>query len=164
MLGRTGQRRPGLRICDFRHAAGVYVLERRGRPIYAGLARSGEGFSARLVRHSRDDLKSWTHSFWFSFDDVWLNERRKTYPEYPSGWAVVEPRDELGRTEMQSIVGELEAMLVNLLYDGRTLINIQRPCFSQAQEWDQVTRKNYKAPGNCHRVAPDWFPSPDLLS
>jgi len=163
MLGRVGQRRPGLRVCDFRYAAGVYVLERRGRPIYAGLARSGEGFGARFVRHTRDDLKNWTHFSWFSFDQVWLDEQRKTYPGYPMGWALVHPRDELGRTEMRTIVGELEALLVNLLYDGRALVNIQRPRFLRAQQWEQVTRRNFQSPGICHRVATDWFARPELL-
>ena len=64
---------------------------------------------------------------------------------------------------MRSIVGELEAMLINLLYDGRILVNIRRPSFAQAQEWQQVTRRNYKAPGICHRVAPDWFAKTELL-
>jgi len=163
MLGRIGQRRPGLRICDFRRAAGVYVLERRGRPIYAGLARGSEGFGARMVRHTKDDVKTWTHLSWFSFDDVLLDERRKTYPEYPTGWASVEFRHDLARAQMKSVVGELEAILVNLLYDSRVLVNIQRPRFSEAQQWEQVTRKNFQSPGICHRAAPDWFARPELL-
>lgn len=163
ILGRIGQQRPGVRVCDFRYAAGIYVLERRGRPVYAGLARSGEGFGARLVRHTKDDVKTWTHFSWFSFDDVLLEEKRKTFPRYPTGWALIDPRDEVGRTEMRSIIGELEALLVNLLYDVRVLVNIQRPRFSRAHQWEQVTRRNVRSPGICHRVAPDWFARSDLL-
>ena len=157
MLGRVGSNKPRLRICDFRKAAGVYVLERRGRPIYAGLARSSEGFGPRLARHNRDDLKSWTHFSWFSFDDVWLDERRKTYPSFNDGWAEVDFRHEIGRTEMQSIVGELEALLINLLYDGNRVVNIQRPRFSNALEWTQVVRSNFRPSGICRRVSPEGF-------
>jgi len=64
---------------------------------------------------------------------------------------------------MKSVVGELEAILVNLLYDSRVLVNIQRPRFSEAQQWEQVTRKNFQSPGICHRAAPDWFARPELL-
>ena len=164
MLGRIHTNRPNLRICDFRNAAGVYVLERRGRPIYAGLARSGQGFGARLLRHRDDGTKRWTRFSWFSFDDVWLDERRSTYEPYPDGWAMVDPRDDIGRTEMGSIVGELEALLVNLIYDGRMVVNIQRPKFPQAREWHQVTSSNFRSPGICHRVDPEWFGDPGKLN
>lgn len=80
LLGRRGHIKPGLRICDFRFAAGVYVLEKHSRPVYAGLARSGHGLGARLLAHTDDGTKNWTRFSWFSFDAVWLDERRKTYP------------------------------------------------------------------------------------
>ncbi|MEP7737998.1 hypothetical protein ABKW28_10130 [Nocardioides sp. 31GB23] len=53
MLGRVGNRRPGLRLCDFKAARGVYVLERRGKPAYVGIARGDKGFAGRLVNHHR---------------------------------------------------------------------------------------------------------------
>ncbi len=95
LLGRRGNRAPGLRVCDFRPAAGVYVLEKRSRPVYAGLARSGQGIGARLLAHTDDGTKNWTHFSWFSFDDVWLDERRKTYAPHPKGWAVLDLRAHL---------------------------------------------------------------------
>lgn len=155
--------RPGLRICDFRYAAGVYVLEKNGRPVYAGLARSNQGLGARLLTHTDDGTKNWTRFSWFSFDDVLLDERRKTYEPYPQGWAHLDLRDELGRTEMRDIVGELEALLVNLIYDGRLVSNIQRPKFSQAKQWEQVTAVNFRAPGICHRVDPQPFARSERL-
>lgn len=163
LLGRRGSVRPGLRICDFRYAAGVYVLEKRGRPVYAGLARSNQGLGARLLTHTDDGTKNWTQFSWFSFDDVWLDERRKTYPPYPRGWAMLDPREELGRTEMRDIVGELEALLVNLIYDGRLVSNIQRPRFAEGKEWAQIVAANYRAPGICHRVEPQRFARPEWL-
>lgn len=163
LLGRRGHRKPGLRVCDFRFVAGVYVLEKRVRPVYAGLGRSGHGLGTRLMAHTDDGTKNWTHFSWFSFDDVWLDERRKTYPAHREGWAVVDPREHLGRAEMGSIVSELETLLVNLIYDGRLVSNIQRPTFPKAQEWQQVTRTNFRAPGICHRVDPSGFAKPEWL-
>ena len=148
LLGRRGSKAPGLRICDFRFAAGVYVLEKAGKPVYAGLGRSGQGIGARLLAHQDDGTKNWTRFSWFSFDDVWLEEARKTKEPYPKGWATVDPRDILGRTEMRQIVGELEALLVNLIFDGRLVSNIQRPKFDVAKEWQQVTAINFRAPGS----------------
>jgi hypothetical protein len=164
MLGRRGSNAPGLRVCDFRYAAGVYVLEKRGRPVYAGLARSGQGLGARLLAHTDDGTKNWTRFSWFSFDDVWLDEQRKTYPPHPRGWAVVDPRHQVQRTEMGHIVGELEALLVNLIYDGRLVSNIRRPQFPVAKEWEQVTATNFRAPGICHRVAPEGFAKSEWLN
>ncbi|WP_298885136.1 hypothetical protein [uncultured Serinicoccus sp.] len=64
---------------------------------------------------------------------------------------------------MQQIVGELEALLVNLIYDGRLVSNIRRPKFPVAKEWEQVTRTNFRSPGICHRVDPTWFAKPEWL-
>lgn len=52
---------------------------------------------------------------------------------------------------MKDIVGDLEALLVNLMID-RFLVNIQRPRFPQAVNWQQVVQQNYRSPGICHRV------------
>ncbi|KRC53367.1 MULTISPECIES: hypothetical protein [unclassified Nocardioides] len=163
MLGRIGSVRPGLRICDFRYAAGVYVLEKGGRPVYAGVATGKGGFGDRLRPHTKDGTKNWTHFSWFSFDDVLLDEPRKTYPAYPSNWAMVDIREELTKTQMKPVLGELEALLVNLIYDGRLVSNIQRPRFPHAKEWTQVTLGNFGAPGICHRVDPALFAKPGWL-
>jgi hypothetical protein len=156
MLGRRHARRPKLRVCDFRWAAGVYVLERSGHPTYTGLARSEQGLGARLLHHTEDETKKWTHFSWFSFDDVRHDEPRSTYPPFPPGWAAVHPRHVLDRTPMRSVVGELEALLVNLMID-KSLVNIQRPRFPGAEAWTQVVSQNYTQPGICHRVDRSWF-------
>lgn len=156
MLGRVSAVRPGLRICDFRFAAGVYVLERRGHPVYAGLARSDMGFGSRLKNHTTDETKDWTHFSWFSFDDVLHSEHRVTYPDHPDGWAYIEPRETLAKAQMQAIVGELEALLVNLMIDT-SLVNIQRPRFPSAAMWTQITKQNNRSPGICHRVDREAF-------
>lgn len=164
LLGRVGSVRPGLRICDFRYAAGVYVLEKRGRPVYAGVATGKGGFGNRLRPHTKDGTKNWTHFSWFSFDDVLLDEPRKTYAAYPSNWAMVDIREELTKTQMKPVLGELEALIVNLIYDGRLVSNIQRPKFPKAREWTQVTLGNFRAPGICHRVDPGQFAKPGWLA
>ena len=57
---------------------------------------------------------------------------------------------------MDGIVGELEALLVNLMIDT-SLVNIQRPKFSQAKQWTQIEKQNYRSPGVCHRVERSGF-------
>ncbi|WP_156971529.1 hypothetical protein [Knoellia sinensis] len=139
------------------------MLEKHGRPVYAGLGRSGQGIGKRLLAHTDDGTKNWTTFSWFSFDDVKLDERRKTYRPLLKGWAEIEQREELGRTEMHHIVGELEALLINLIFDGRLVSNIQRPQFPVGKEWTQVVGRNFRAPGICHRVDANGFSSPELL-
>lgn len=156
LLGRVGSNSPGLRLCDFRYAAGVYVLERRDHPVYAGLARSGQGLGTRLKKHTDDETKSWTHFSWFSFDDVAHDEHRVTYPDFEHGWAQVIQRETLAKAQMNGIVGELEALLVNLMIDT-SLVNIQRPNFSEALQWTQIIKQNYRSPGICHRVERTGF-------
>lgn len=164
MLGRVGSVRPGLRICDFRHAAGVYVLEKRDRPVYAGVATGQGGFGDRLRLHTKDGTKNWTQFSWFSFDDVLMDEPRKTYDAYPANWAKVDFRESITQTQMKSVLGELEALIVNLIYDGRLVSNIQRPRFPKAKEWTQITLSNFRAPGICHRVDPEPFAKPGWLT
>lgn len=150
MLGRRGSIRPGLRVCDFRKAAGLYVLERNSVPVYVGLARSSEGIGFRLRSHHKEGTKSWTGFSWFSFDDV------KDMGSSREGWCYVDQREWVSRSPMRDTVAELEALLVSALR-GRALMNVQDPRFRNADQWTQIVRSNYGPGGICHRVDTEGF-------
>lgn len=153
MLGRINSNRPGLRLCDFRLARGVYVLEHRGRPSYVGIARGQDGFGSRLARHNRDEAKSWTTFSWFSFDAV-RDEGTKSHP-IPAGWAWIHDRDTVKSSSTESSIKEIEGLLVGLL--GQNLTNVQTPKLPGADEWTQVTGSNFGPGGICQRVEVSGF-------
>lgn len=150
MLGRRGTNRPGLRVCDFRKAAGLYVLEVRGLPVYVGLARSSEGIGLRLRGHHSQGTKAWTGFSWFSFDDV------KDIGPRRDGWSRLDLREFVSRSPMRDTVGELEALMVCALR-GRALMNVQEPRFRNAERWTQIVKSNYGPGGICHRVDTEGF-------
>lgn len=51
LLGKRGERRSLLRVCDFRVAQGFYLLYDDHGPTYVGLARGVHGIGARLHKH-----------------------------------------------------------------------------------------------------------------
>ena len=134
MLGRVGNRRPGLRLCDFGYARGVYVLESRKKPVYVGIARGGKGFAERLVKHHGDSRKQWTTFSWFSFDGV-TDLGTKVDPLFPQ-WARIKDRDAIARCETKTRIEEMEAIFVGLLGEGLT--NVQKPKFGSALQWEQM--------------------------
>jgi hypothetical protein len=156
LLGRVGVKRPGLRMCDFGYARGVYVLERRGRPVYVGIARGAKGFAGRLTSHHLEDVKDWTHFSWFSFDGVKDGGAKAD----PRQWASLADRDKLQAGDVKARIEEIEALMVGLL--GRGLTNIQKPKFGAAREWTQVVQSNYGPGGICHRVAREGFLKSEL--
>jgi len=79
LLGRSGQYLPGLRVVDFRHARGVYVLYDHHGAYYAGLARGTGGIGGRLKKHLTDDHAGrWQRFSWYSFDSVSKRHDRTT--------------------------------------------------------------------------------------
>ena len=50
LLGRQGSNLPGLRLADFRHQQGIYILYGNHGPYYVGLTKN-QGFGKRLLDH-----------------------------------------------------------------------------------------------------------------
>ncbi|WP_353953565.1 hypothetical protein V6K52_09185 [Knoellia sp. S7-12] len=148
MLGRVSDRRPGLRLCDFGWARGVYVLELRKKPVYVGIARGRMGFAERLVKHHVENKKQWTTFSWFSFDGV-SDVGTQANPIYPQ-WARVKDRDAIARGETSKRIEEMEAIFVGLL--GQGLTNVQKPKFGSALQWEQIVSSNYGRNGICSRA------------
>ena len=149
MLGYRGAVRPGLRVCDFRRAAGFYVLWNDYRATYVGLARGDGGLGSRLRAHNDDDTKDWSRFSWFSFDDV-------QDADVFEGWSEPLFRDALGDATHTTVVRECEALLITVLgtYTGGSQ---RRMAFLTGKEWTQVTTQDYAPGGICRRVAREGF-------
>jgi hypothetical protein len=148
LLGHRGTRRPSIRVCDFRRAAGFYVLWNDYRATYVGLARGSGGIGARLRAHNDDTSQDWTRFSWFSFDDVHDGDA--------DGWSRVAIRDALEQATTESVVRECEALLITILgtYSGGWQ---RRMNFARGQEWQQITTQDFAPDGVCRRVASDGF-------
>ncbi|MGN9805589.1 GIY-YIG nuclease family protein [Micromonospora sp. L32] len=128
LLGRQKRNAGHLRLCDFRRARGVYVLFDHFGPMYVGLARGQGGIGGRLKDHLSDHLAgSWSRFCWFSFDDVIESEL--------AGWKVMSPRDHPVPSTGETVVREVEALLITIL--GARKQNQMR--FLGAQLWEQLT-------------------------
>jgi hypothetical protein len=83
LLGRIGQRRGKLQVCDFRLVRGIYVLYDDYGPYYVGLARD-RGIGGRLRRHRRDvHAGAWDRFSWFGFQYVLTG----SLPDGTPNWA-----------------------------------------------------------------------------
>lgn len=128
LLGRIGTNRPGVRICDFRRARGVYILFDNHGAYYAGLARGAGGLGERIKKHTEDrHADKWSRFCWFSFDAV---------SDQPTefGWHRVVYRRDPVPTQDEIVMRELEAMLITVLNTrGQNKMK-----FQGAEQWLQV--------------------------
>ncbi|MGQ0467697.1 MAG: GIY-YIG nuclease family protein [Sporichthyaceae bacterium] len=128
LLGSVGKQKPKLRVADFRRARGVYILFDHFGAHYVGLARGSGGIGERLKAHTADrHAASWERFCWFSFDGV--GEKTNAH-----GMTALEPRSKPVPTQDESVIGELEALLITIL--GTRGQNKMR--FERAEQWSQV--------------------------
>jgi hypothetical protein len=65
-----GPNRPNIKIADFRHQQGIYILFDGYGPSYVGLTRK-QGLRKRLKDHTMDHLKDgWDRFSWFGFNEI----------------------------------------------------------------------------------------------
>jgi hypothetical protein len=70
LLGRQGKYLPGLRLADFRHQKGIYILYGNHGPYYVGLTKK-QGLGNRLKDHLYDSHGGeWDRFSWFGFRAV----------------------------------------------------------------------------------------------
>lgn len=70
LLGRKGERRPGLRVADFREQKGVYILYGDYGVYYVGIVTS-ERLGDRLKDHHTNHAEdAWDRFSWFGFRSV----------------------------------------------------------------------------------------------
>jgi len=130
LLGKLGQRAPGLQVCDFRDQRGIYVLYDEYGPHYVGLTRE-QPLGNRLADHRRDKhAKKWDRFSWFGFKPVrvrCLLDGTHALGELP-----------LRRNmEARSTIGDVEALLIQAL-GTRHRGNAVNMRFASADNWTQV--------------------------
>ncbi len=130
LLGRLGDRRPGLRLADFRDQRGLYVLYREYGPHYVGLTRQ-VGMGQRLKDHRSDHHSGeWDRFSWFGFRRV-LTSKDGEGVHPLAGLA----SQSIG--EMSAVIGDMEALLISALGCDSNLNKMQ---FRRAERWTQVRR------------------------
>lgn len=126
LIGRQGERLPGIRLADFREQKGIYILYGNHGASYVGLTENALGI--RLKDHLWDDHKDeWDRFSWFGFRAVLggtdengfcrLREMANTTIGNPS-----------------SVITDVEALLIRAM----GLSNIRQMSFTEADEWTQV--------------------------
>lgn len=132
LLGRIGSNKGVIRIADFRHQQGIYILYDEYGPAYVGLTRS-QGLGKRLKDHKSDNMKGkWDRFSWFGFYPL---IRRSTS----------EGIEELGNPETEisedtnTTIGDLEALLIRAIGPKRNSSIMQ---FRDAEKWTQIEYEN----------------------
>lgn len=127
LLGRVGANRPGIRIADFRHQQGIYILYSNHGPYYVGLTKK-QGLGKRLRDHLEDHHAGrWERFSWFGFQptkgDVGTD-----------GVYGVEDLEEESSVATHSVISDVEALLIHAIGPRNT----NRMNFTDAEEWTQV--------------------------
>jgi hypothetical protein len=130
LLGRIGQNKGKLQVCDFRTVRGIYVLNDDYGPYYVGLARDA-GIGGRLRRHRTDRHAGlWDRFSWFGFQHVLAS-------------SLADGSRQLGTvphrllTESKRTIGDIEALLIQAL-GAQHRGHSQEMRFVVAHPWIQV--------------------------
>lgn len=128
LLGRIGAQSGTIRICDFRHQSGIYILYDDYGPNYVGLTRA-LGLGQRLKNHTSDrHAGKWDRFSWFGFKEV---------SNRPNGLGL--RFLEVGKDKITSsqfaTIGDLEALLIAAM---GTRSNRAKMKFAGAERWDQI--------------------------
>ena len=131
LLGNIGERRPSIRVADFRKQTGIYILYNEYGPTYVGKAESSEGLGARLRQHSTDPKKDWDRFSWFGFRSFGQPDNR----------GIIQLNENSGDVSSVSstTISNVEALLINVLGTHRSGNNIKPEYFAQAEHWSQIS-------------------------
>lgn len=128
LLGRVGSNSGTLKVCDFRHQSGIYILYDDYGPTYVGLTRA-LGLGQRLKNHTSDRHKGkWDRFSWFGFKAIsdGVND---------SGMKVLESGKDKVKSSQFTTIGDLEALLIAAM---GTRLNRAKMKFSDAECWSQI--------------------------
>ncbi len=126
LLGRQGMRLPGLRVADFRHQQGIYILYGNYGPYYTGLTEQGLG--KRLKDHLEDGhAEKWDRFSWFGFQQVLTRTDEE-------GLCELREMANVAISEPSTVIRDVEALLIRAM----GLVNIAQTRFAKADEWFQV--------------------------
>lgn len=128
LLGRIGSNRGKIRVADFRHQQGIYILYDEYGPSYVGLTRN-QGLGKRLKDHKGDHLSGkWDRFSWFGF-------RPLLTPEGSSGvMELGSPQTDVSE-DTSTTIGDLEALLIRAIGPKRNRAQMRFDC---AERWIQV--------------------------
>jgi len=129
LFGKIGERKPKLRVADFRLQQGIYILYDAYGPAYTGLTRASLGLGKRLKDHTNDHLKDrWDRFCWFGFRNIGQTVEK-------SGIHCLIDANNTVKDDTYATIGDLESLLIRLL---GTKLNISKMKFENAEEWKQV--------------------------
>lgn len=127
MLGRIGAIRTKIRIADFRHQQGIYILYDDYGPSYVGLTRQ-QGLGKRLKDHRSDHLEGkWDRFSWFGFKDIGAAQANGIL-------SLLDFQGELTENT-HTTIGDLEALLIRAIGPKSNTAWMQ---FKDASEWTQI--------------------------
>lgn len=127
LLGRQGTNLPGLRLADFRHQQGIYILYGNHGPYYVGLSKK-QGIGQRLKDHLADDHADlWDRFSWFGFRTVLIGKD-------DHGLCKLKHMAEYAVSDPKAVITDVEALLIRAM----GLQNINQMAFTGAEEWKQV--------------------------
>lgn len=128
LLGRIGAHSGTLRVCDFRHQSGIYILYDDYGPNYVGLTRA-LGLGQRLKNHTSDRHRGkWDRFSWFGFKEV--SEKPAA-----SGLNYLESGKDKVTSSQFATIGDLEALLIAAM---GTRSNRTKMKFAGADRWGQI--------------------------
>lgn len=128
LLGRIGANRGNIRVADFRHQQGIYILFDEYGPAYVGLT-SAQGLGKRLKDHLTDHLRDkWDRFSWFGFHPIGSPDPRSRILQ-------LNQPDENLTDDTRTTIGDLEALLIRSIGPKR---NTAYPGFQGAEEWTQI--------------------------
>lgn len=126
LLGRQGERLPGIRVVDIREQTGIYILYSNHGPYYVGLTRTSLGI--RMRTHLTDEhADEWDRFSWFGFRKVLMRLG-------DDGICELGEMASVALTNPEYVIGDVEALLIRAM----GLANIRQMSFHLADEWTQI--------------------------
>lgn len=127
LLGRIGRNLPGLRLADFRHQQGIYILYGNHGPHYVGLT-TDQGLGKRLKDHRSDrHARRWDRFSWFGF-------RQALQAADQEGLCKLGELATHALGDPTTVIKDTEALLIKAM----GLTNKNQMTFHAAEEWLQV--------------------------
>ena len=126
LLGRNGERLPGLWLADFQDQTGIYILYGNHGGYYVGLTKQSLG--RRLKDHTIDDhAEQWDRFSWFGFRAVLGGTDG-------DGLCKLKAMAHATIGNPESVITDVEALLIRAM----GLSNINQMNFAEADEWYQI--------------------------
>lgn len=127
LLGRQGVNKGTIRMADFNHQQGIYILYGDTGPHYVGLTRK-QGFGKRLKDHTTDLHKK----YWVTFS--WFGFRMVNGGKDDKGFNTLREMPTVRVTDPNGMIKDIEALLINAM----SLKNSAQMKFMKAKPWAQV--------------------------